>query len=181
MCGAPKGLLPAPDGHASLVARLLAILGEVLPGSPVYLLGQHSAYAALGVSQLADAPAGIGPLGGLRALLFEAERLGRDQVLLLACDWPYLSQGLIEKLACHAPSRAAVAPRRDGHWEPLAARFLTVPTLACVERALAEQRHSVQRLFDALGDQAEELPLSPAERALLVDWDTPEDVQPKSP
>lgn len=180
MNGLPKGLLPAPDGHASLVTRLLSLLQAVLPGAPVYLLGEHPAYAELGLPQLADAPAGIGPLGGLRALLLEAERLGREHVLLFACDWPFLSLELVQRLASHAPERAAVAPRLGDHWEPLAARFRTACTLPHVARALAAQRHSIQRLLEALGEQAEELPLSAAERALLVDWDTPEDVQSKS-
>jgi molybdopterin-guanine dinucleotide biosynthesis protein A len=96
--------------------------------------------------------------------------------LALSCDLPRISRALIERLASH-PSRAAVlAPRAaEGPWEPLVARYDALALREPLERAIAHGTRSFQRLFRDL--TVEELSLSESERAELVDWDTPEDVQ----
>ncbi len=153
MGGAPKGLLVGPTGETLLarVMRVAASVGEVI------VVGDASAY---GVASIPDDPPGIGPLGGLRALL------AGGSAIAVACDMPYVEAEHLRALAEH-PSRAPiVAARRDQRWEPFFARYD-----ASVLGALTDSERSLQRLFAKL---------SPVELAIdphaLDDWDTPDDI-----
>lgn len=113
MGGRPKGLLRTPDG-VTLVDCLRAVLVAV--GAEVVLVGASEAYASMGLPTVADDPPGVGPLGGLAGLL---GRAGGRPTLALACDMPYVSRALIERLLRAEPA-AIVAPVREGRWEPCA-------------------------------------------------------------
>jgi molybdopterin-guanine dinucleotide biosynthesis protein A len=165
----PKGLLEAPGG-GTLVDRLRAVLHEV-GARRVWLVGRHPAYRAVGLDTIDDEPSGVGPIGGLVALL---RRAGASRVLALACDMPFVSVGLVERLVA-APEAAVVAPRRSGVWEPLCARYDARRVLPCAVRRIAEGRYGLQSLLLEVG--AAPLPLQPGDAAQLRDWDTPEDVQ----
>ncbi|MET0413737.1 MAG: NTP transferase domain-containing protein, partial [Polyangiaceae bacterium] len=72
MGGTPKGNLDA--GGQSIIARTIELCRALVPASAVervLLVGDGSAYD-VAVPRLADAPAGVGPLGGLCALLARA-------------------------------------------------------------------------------------------------------------
>ena len=174
MGGVAKGLLPAPDSGEPLVQRLRQKAESL--GLRCVLVGQAAAYSGLGLPMLADEPPGIGPLGGLRALLGAADGAW---VLALACDLPYVSVELLRRLneapdsAENQPPYDAIAARRHELWEPLCARY--APTvLPILDTALAAGERSFQALLRRL--RVYELPLSPEEAAQLVDWDTPGDV-----
>lgn len=175
MGGRPKGLLRAPDGSPSLAARTIATARRALPACEVCLVGTADDYAALGHEALADEPPGIGPLGGLAALLRRSEAR-RAVAVALACDHPWLSEGLLARLAAHAPAAAIVAPRRDGRWEPLVARYEPARVLPLVGACVAADRRSLQGLLGDAGALAVELPLAPGDERDLADWDTPEDL-----
>ncbi len=175
MGGIPKGTLRAPDGTPSLVERLVR-LGRQVGARDVVLVGQQPVYAPLALPMLSDAPPGVGPLGGLLALLGHAERVACSRVLALACDLPYVSQPIVERLIDHAPEAAAVAPHEDGQWQTMCARYATARVLHTAQRTLARGEHSLQSVFAELREAAQPLPLSAAERALLRDWDSPEDI-----
>jgi molybdopterin-guanine dinucleotide biosynthesis protein A len=172
MGGKAKGLLHAPGG-VTIVERWKELLGEL--GVPVVLVGDASAYEGLGMEGLQDEPPGVGPLGGLVALLRHA---GERGALAFACDMPFVSRGLVERLVAHVDA-PVVAPRREGRWEPLCARYAAGVLPAAVARA-ASPHHSLQRLLDENG--AVELPLTPEEVGQLRDWDSPEDMwSPRPP
>ncbi len=173
MGGAPKGLLPAPDGSAGVAQRLARVAREALPECRVVLVGDAAPYAALGLLSLPDAPSGIGPLGGLAALLTAADG---ERAIALACDLPYVEPALIARLAAHAPDHAAVVPRVGGVWQPLCARYAAAQTLVAIAAALAANERSLQRVIARLGDRVAELPLAPGEDAQLRDWDSPADL-----
>ena len=177
MGGVPKGLLAAPRSAETLVMRLLRITQQALGDHACVLVGQAPAYAELGLPFLRDAPAGIGPLGGLAALLEEGVARGHSAVIALACDQPYLGAGLLERLATHAPGAAAVAPRPDGVWQPLAARYDPGSGLAAARAALAADERALHSVLDRLGSGAIELPLTASEAAQLRDWDEPGDLE----
>jgi molybdopterin-guanine dinucleotide biosynthesis protein A len=163
-----KGMLRAPGG-GTLIERSVAVLrsaGVV----HVLLVGRHGGYETLGLEMIDDEPGGIGPLGGLAALL---KRSAPCRALALACDMPYVSPALVVRLlsACDAP---IVAPRRDGRWEPLCARYDAPRVLPCALRRIAAGRHALQPLLVECG--AVELALDSREEDELRDWDTPEDV-----
>ncbi len=174
MGGIAKGLLDAPDGSGSLVARLARLAHAA--GAEVVLVGAHPAYAGLGLEVVPDREAGTGPLGGLVALLARAagREVGAREVVVLSCDLPFLGRALLERLLHEAPGALALAPRREGRWEPLAARYDAERVLPVASRRLRERALSLQGLLDELDATA--LALDDETDAMLVDWDSPEDV-----
>ncbi len=168
----PKGLLPSPEG-GTLVDRCCAVL-RAAGVSKVVLLGAHPAYAAVAhaaaLEVLDDQPRGIGPLGGLLALLKYA---GDARALAVACDMPFVSAALLAQLV-HAPEAPIVAPRRSLRWEPLCARYDAARVLPMAQARSAARDYSLQRLLEGAGATALALPAN-VERE-LDDWDTPEDV-----
>ncbi|HWA71364.1 MAG TPA: NTP transferase domain-containing protein [Polyangiaceae bacterium] len=170
----PKGLLRGPHG-TPLIERLLKECELALPGAARVLVGDSAAYAALALPTLPDAPPGIGPLGGLRALLQQAALAGEQAVIALACDMPFVSARLLRRLALEQPAATAFAPREGAGWEPLCARY-AVGAAGAVEAALEAGERSLQRVFARLGEQAAELELQPHERGELRDWDEPDDL-----
>ncbi|HEY6559750.1 MAG TPA: NTP transferase domain-containing protein [Polyangiaceae bacterium] len=175
MGGVPKGTLRAPDGTPSLVERLVG-LGREGGARDVVLVGQQRVYEHLRVPMLADDPPGIGPLGGLLALLRHADRILCPRVLALACDLPYVTGPIVRRLIDHAPHAAALAPHYGGQWQTMCARYATRDVTQQAELLLARGEHSLQALFAALGGAALPLPLADGEQALLRDWDSPEDI-----
>ncbi len=173
--GVPKGLLLAPDTNEPIVSRLARITRETLPTSEFVLVGDADAYASLGYESIVDDPTGVGPIGALVALLSHAHARGRHAIAL-AADLPFVSTELVLRVAEHAPGCDAVAPRIDGLWHPLFARYASEPALHAARAVLAEGQRALHRVFAKLGPRAGELPLDPGEAALLRDWDRPEDV-----
>jgi molybdopterin-guanine dinucleotide biosynthesis protein A len=168
MGGRAKGRLVAPSGEA-IVERWRAILQHAV--GKVLLVGSAEAYASLDLEAIADDPPGIGPLGGLVALL---RRAGNEPSLAVACDMPYVSRGLVERLASSPQTAPVIAPRLQGRWEPLFARYDSPRVLPIATSLAAGKAHSLQRLLDTAG--AAELPLGPGEDEQLRDWDIPVDL-----
>lgn len=178
MRGFPKGLLPAPKksggDERTLVEALVREFRAAAPSGEVVLLGHHPAYAGFGLPELSDAPAGVGPIGGLRALLLEAERRG-SRALLCGCDLPFVERALFRRFLTEQPDAAALAAKRDGHFEPFPSRFEPAGVLGALDQQLAAGRHSLVALLEAFG--ACELPLGPGEGRVLRDWDEPSDIE----
>ncbi len=168
MGGAPKGLLRSPGGGTLVERARTALAGAGV--DDVVLVGRHPAYDGLGLAGVDDVVAGIGPLGGLLALLRHA---GSKRAVALACDMPYVSSAFIGRLLA-APPAPVVAPRRTGWWEPLCARYEPAVIRYVAEAQVDAGEHSLQRLLDRAGAEA----LQPADTDAqeLRDWDTPEDV-----
>ncbi len=175
MGGRPKGLLLAPpeaDGsQTSVIARTIAIARAQC--DDVVLVGRAEAYASLGVRAIEDdaAARGEGPLAGLAALLDYANGAS---VIAIACDMPYVTAAMLARLASYAPDAAAVAPRDDGHWSPLFARYDSSRVAAVAHATLASGARAMRAVLEVC--DARELPLSPEERAALRDWDAPGDI-----
>jgi molybdopterin-guanine dinucleotide biosynthesis protein A len=155
-------------------------LGRDAASVTLCLVGASSAYSASALVRIEDDPAGVGPMGGLRALLLEAERQG-VAAIALANDLPFLDAGLLARLISEVPSAAALAPRSDGRWEPLFARYAPAAVLPVIDVALGRSLSSLQVLFDTLGSAAAELALSGDERGTLHDWDRPSDMISRCP
>ncbi len=167
MGGRAKGLLRGPDGR-TLVERLTAEIG---PLAEVVLVGEAAAYAERNLEAIADDPRGIGPLGGLTALLRRAEG---GTALVFACDMPWISRALVEALL-RAPGEApVVAPRRGGRWEPLCARYDASRVLPLAKKHAASGTTSLQALLDAAA--AWVLPEDTYDPSDLRDWDEPSDM-----
>jgi molybdopterin-guanine dinucleotide biosynthesis protein A len=169
MGGIAKGLMRTESG-ATIIARWVAVLAPL--GLEVVLVGAHPDYADLGMEVVPDEPRGIGPLGGLLALL---RRAYGTRALALACDMPFVSSTLVEHLLTTSPEAAILAPRRNGRWEPLCARYEPSRVLATAVECAQTRDHSLQRLLGCAG--ARELCLAPGEVAELHDWDAPLDIE----
>ena len=170
MGGRDKAWLPAPHGGEALIERLVRIIGEL--GLRAVVVGGSAPPA---VERFADDPPGIGPLGGLRALLAHA---GAQPVIALACDLPYVDAALLGKLVqAQAESAAPVLAPRDpgsGKWQPLFARYMPARVLPACDVVLARGERSLQAVLREVA--VEELALSAGEHALLADWDEPGDL-----
>ena len=195
--GRPKGLLPAPAGDpwagVPLVRRAIELgracgrmggriggriggsvdgrIGGSVDGIEVVLVGDASPYRALrlGVREVADEPAGIGPVGGLCALLSIA-----DVAVALACDMPFVQLEDLDALFSRPSAAPVLAPRRaeDAPWEPLLARYDAARVLPAVRASIAAGERGFQRLFARL-DVERFVPSTPH---ALDDWDEPADV-----
>lgn len=162
------------------VCRTATLTGAADPAR-IWLVGESSAYAASGVSRLGDDPSGIGPLGGLRALLRELAPRGAV-ALVLAGDLPFVTAELLERLWHDAPDAAALAPcDSEGRWQPLFARYRPEVLLPEIEHALEQGRTSLQYLFERLAARASRLELSASEERALRDWDRPSDMIAECP
>ena len=176
MGGVAKGLLLVPDGSETLIARLLRLCRAAAPDAALYLVGEASAYGALGVPSLQDEPSGIGPLGGLRGLLLRAESAGSGAALALACDLPFIDEAVLSALA--APlTRTARVPFVEAFFQPLAAAYEPTATLHAIDRSRALGKHALLYLLRILGDQVERLEIDSAHAHAFRDWDTPEDMR----
>jgi molybdopterin-guanine dinucleotide biosynthesis protein A len=110
-----------------------------------------------------DDPPGVGPVGGLVALLREGP------AVVVACDMPFVTDALLRRLVAAPVQAPIVAPRRDGRWEPLFARY-DVSVLPFARSRIAHGQLGLQGLLDEGG--AAELPMEANEWAELADWDT---------
>jgi molybdopterin-guanine dinucleotide biosynthesis protein A len=173
MGGIAKGLLPAPDSGEPLVVRLSRLCME--RGLEVVLVGSALSYARA-LPQLRMLPDGDGidgPLGGLAALLsFSQER----PAIALACDLPFVTSALLERLSTQASNADVLSMRLgpDAPWEPLLARYASARVLPVLQSAAHQGIRSFQKLFALL--QVEALALGDAERPQLRDWDSPGDL-----
>lgn len=172
--GMPKGLLPPPDGSAkTLVHRLVAVL-EATPGvESVVLVGQRPEYAHFPGVALPDAVPDAGPLGGLLALMEHAKGRSLSRVVAVGCDLPYLTSALVRRLIEH-PGGPIVAPRVDGYFQPLCARY-DCALKEHVRSALLSERKALMPLLRE--HHAEPLELSGEERTQVEDWDEPADTR----
>lgn len=168
MGGRDKSRMSAPDTGEALAARIVRLGSEL--GMECALVG---GVPIAGVAHLRDEPEGVGPMGGLCALLaFARER----PALALACDLPHVTQALIGRLASEKRDATILCPRdpATGKWQPLFARYDSPRVLPAFRAALANGTRSMQTVFRSL--PVAELALSPEERAALVDWDAPSDL-----
>ncbi len=168
-------------GGRTLLARLIDVcreaafaVGESPLDVELALVGHAENYDAPGLRCLADDPPGVGPLGGLRALLDAATRRRREAVAL-AVDMPRVSPHLVRHLfsSDHA---AAVAARHEGWLNPLFARYRPPTVLPVLDQCLRDGQRSGQELLRRLGSQAAILEVPPPWDRELGDWDRPVDV-----
>lgn len=115
--GADKASLAV--GGARIIDRQLAALSGV--ADDVRLVSSDLArYAGLGVPVVADAIDAAGPLGGIYTALVHASHA---HTIVLACDLPFVTAELFERLVDAAEGVDAVVPRSAHGLEPLCAVY----------------------------------------------------------
>jgi molybdopterin-guanine dinucleotide biosynthesis protein A len=120
--GADKASLPI--GNARIIDRQLAALSVVSDDVRI-IANDRGRYAALGLRVIPDAVPDAGPLGGLYTALLDASH---DRVLILACDLPFVTAALLQRLVTESGTGQevdAVVPRSGRGLEPLCALYMT--------------------------------------------------------
>jgi molybdopterin-guanine dinucleotide biosynthesis protein A len=177
MGGIAKGLLPLIGGAAetgTVLSRQLQVIEVAAPTAEVLLIGEHSAYSNVDLPGVLDSPPGVGPMGGLRALLVVAAERGRPAIAM-ACDMPAITAALLQRLLTESRSAPALAPKLDNRWQPLFARYDASRCLPVVDELLAQGQRALHRVLDRAG--AATLELSLEEASQLRDWDDPSDIE----
>ncbi|MEG6615861.1 molybdenum cofactor guanylyltransferase [Peptococcaceae bacterium 1198_IL3148] len=77
-------------------------------------------YSHLGIRLVKDIVPGLGPLSGIHSALVHAEM---PQVLIVACDMPFIEAQLANLLAKYSLHYDVVIPRVEGYFEPLFAVY----------------------------------------------------------
>ena len=146
-------------GGMTLAERAIANVGGGLPGAEVTMVAGSSpqfaiAAAASDVPFIFDLYEGRGPLGGLHAALAYAKA---PWIFLLACDYPFVSAGLIRLLSMKAGDRCgAVVPEQfDKRLQPLCAFYSVAKARPIVEEILQRPRmpppmHEIVAMLDPL-------------------------------
>ena len=120
--GADKASLAV--GGARIIDRQLAALSTVADDIRI-VANDRDRYADLGVRVIPDAIADAGPLGGVYTALVDARH---DAVIVLACDLPFVTAALLERLVAESRTGEevdAVVPRSARGLEPLCALYMT--------------------------------------------------------
>ena len=147
--GADKAALVV--GRARIIDRQLAALAAVADDIRI-VANDRARYARLQIPVIADAIAGAGALGGLYSALLDARH---DRVLILACDLPFVTAALLERLVAEsdAPEQLdagidAVVPRSGRGLEPLCALYRR----RCAQAARARIERGELRVAGLLAD-----------------------------
>lgn len=118
--GADKASLTV--GRARIIDRQLAALSVVADDIRI-VANDTDRYGALGVRVIPDAILDAGPLGGIYSALIDARH---DAVIVLACDLPFVTAALFERLVIERRAGEevdAVVPRSGRGLEPLCALY----------------------------------------------------------
>lgn len=181
--GQDKALLELSDG-TTLLERQLRRLSSLLPKVVLsvrdrdYAFLQKRLTACGRVRLLPDETDEVGPLGGIASALGEAERERFAAILVLPCDMPLITEGLLARLTgfWHGAPGALVTALEEssGRVHPLAAIW-SVEALSLVRKALASGDYSLRRAVDAKYWRT--LVLEPQEDILLANANTPQEWQ----
>lgn len=125
-----KGLVPLAG--QPLIEHVLARV-EGLGDEILVTTNRPADYAFLGLPTAADDKPGAGALVGLQTALRAANG---EEVLVLACDMPFVNRGLVEHLLALAPEADVIIPRWAGRWQTLHAVYAR-RCLPAIEAALA--------------------------------------------
>ncbi len=102
--------------------------------------------AVEGLANIADARDHWGPLAGIEAALSNANS---DYCLIVACDLPFVTGKLFERLIGLTEHEEAIVPvQSDGRPQPLCAIYRCSPCLAAARKAIANGEHSPRALLD---------------------------------
>lgn len=170
--GRDKGALAI--GSRRILDRQLAALHETV--DDVFIVtNQPERYADIGVSVVQDAVQGAGALGGLYTALLASPA---PQVLVVACDLPFLTVPFLRHLTEAGRGVDLAIPRTSSGYEPLCASYGRRCVSAVRER-LESRRLKVVDLLDA-GLRVRELAAAEIARfdpdgSLFFNVNTPDD------
>lgn len=172
MAGVDKAALRV--GSWRIIDRQLGLLRQV--ADPVYLVSSRGdALSDLAVSVVPDAVRGAGALGGIYSALLASPH---PRTIVVACDMPFLTISLLERLA--EPSSAdAVIPRSARGYEPLCAAW-AAGCAGLIKRRIEQGRLKAAQLVEELRVEEigpEALAACDPHGLLFVNVNTPHDYE----
>lgn len=174
--GTDKALLPFAGQR--LIDLQISKLRCLRPGSLWVSSRRGIDYGLRDVGLVLDREPGLGPLGGLVALL---ESCSEEHLLLLAVDLPLVPLCFLASLLPHRSSGCALIPKHGKHWEPLVGLYPR-SCLPLARKLLGGADRSLQSLLASLSLEqcllAREL--LPEELPLFANWNRPEDCRNES-
>ena len=135
------------------IAALRRVADEVL-----IVTNQPERYAPLGARVVADAVDGAGALGGIYTALVTASA---PQVLVVACDMPFLTAAFLDHLARAGRDVDIAIPRTPAGYEPLCASYART----CLDQVKARLDRGELKVVDLVGAGLRVRELGPAELA----------------
>lgn len=115
--GVDKSALPI--GGRSILDRQLEVLRSLTPHILIVASEEHR-FLEAGVSVVRDRIAGAGSLGGLYTALMEAPT---EQLVVIACDMPFLTAPFLSRLAALGAGADAAMPRDARGLHPVCAAW----------------------------------------------------------
>lgn len=142
--GRDKALLPfGPEALAERLYRLLAAsCAEV-----VVVRSPERGFPVPAARLVPDRHPNRGPLEGIASGL---EALNGERALVVACDMPFLTQPVIERIMAFDPDTPALVPRSDRGLEPLLGVY-ACSLVPHMRRRLEEGERRLQRLLEEVG------------------------------
>jgi molybdopterin-guanine dinucleotide biosynthesis protein A len=130
-------------GAVSILERQLGVLRALTPN--ILVVGPRSSDLGPGVRIVLDRVPGAGALGGLYTALMDAPT---EQVLIIACDMPFVTAPFLTALARLGADADAVIPRDDRGRHPLCASYQR----RIADHVKRQLDKGVLRIADALAD-----------------------------
>lgn len=161
--GVAKGLIRIQG--RPVLERLLEL--RRLAAEVLLVADDPAPYAAFGLRAVPDVEAGRGAPGGVVSALLAATT---PWVLIAACDMPFVTAHLAERLIAAAADAEVVAYRREGRLEPLFGLYRAA--LGAGWRA----RLGEDRSLRAMAESARLVSLDADEPRLLDSLNTPDDL-----
>ncbi|MFZ4858526.1 MAG: molybdenum cofactor guanylyltransferase [Desulfuromonadaceae bacterium] len=166
-----KALLPYRGGRfIDAIYRLLrSIFTDV-----IVVTNNPEQYDFLPCNKVPDIYKGMGVLAGIHSGLYHSSN---PAIFAVACDMPYLKEGLIRYMASRADACGVLIPESPGGLEPLHA-FYGKECLAAMEAALLNGQKRIVSFFDSAAVStvhAEQIAYFDPAFASFININTPDD------
>jgi molybdopterin-guanine dinucleotide biosynthesis protein A len=150
--GSDKALLPLVAGGQPMLGVVLERLGAVAD-DVVVVANDQARYAALGARVVPDLRRDVGTLGGIQAAIAWS---AHDHCLVVACDMPFLSLALLQRMADEPRNYDVLVPlipgesrqRHDGLVFQTLHAIYSKRCLPFIEKQIAEGKKQVVSFFE---------------------------------
>jgi molybdopterin-guanine dinucleotide biosynthesis protein A len=150
--GTDKALLPLMEGGQPMLGLVLERLAAVADDT-IVVADEQARYAELGVRVVPDLSRQVGTLGGIQAAIAWS---AHEHCLVVACDMPFLSLPLLQRMAEEPRDYDVLVPlipgesrqRDDGLVFQTLHAIYSKRCLPFIEKRIAEGRKQVVSFFD---------------------------------
>lgn len=141
--GSNKALLPYRGGR--FIEAIHRLLHDIFP-EVILVTNNPEQYAFLPCRKVPDLFEGMGVLAGIHSGLYHS---GNPAIFAVACDMPYLVEGLIRHMASRADAGGVLIPESPSGLEPLHAVY-GKGCLAAIEATLLSGQRRIISFFDRI-------------------------------